>query len=132
MTPAVPASSFPHDSRLLDTREADSHIEVANVLLKDVGARLQALESYLEAARTLPAAGSKLAAADDLTPYNPLSFQVRSCLSVGVDSIRMVCRFIEVAKELPMLAHYAPLRVAVESTSLGIWLLGSGTKQKRA
>ncbi len=132
MTPTNPASKFPHDPRLLDTRENDSHIELANVLLKDVGGRVEALESYLEEARTSPAVGSKLARADELTPYNPLSFQVRSCLSVGVDSIRMVCRFIEVAKELPMLAHYAPLRVAVESTSLGVWLLGSGTKQKSA
>ena len=58
MTPTNPASKFPHDPRLLDTREKDSHIELANVLLKDVGGRVEALESYLEAARTWPAGGS--------------------------------------------------------------------------
>lgn len=79
-----------------------------------------------------PDEGSQLRSVDRLTPYNPLSYQLRTFLNVALDSIRTTLRYVEVTNEIPMVSHYSLIRTSVEASSYGIWLLSAGRKEKQA
>ncbi|KQV07342.1 hypothetical protein ASC63_08570 [Leifsonia sp. Root112D2] len=115
----------------MDTRESESERKVGEFVLSEAKQRaaplLEKWESYPR-----PQAGSRLSEVDQLTPYKPSSYQLRDFMNVSLDSIRMLIKYVDTTNEIPMLAHYALIRSAVEATSYGIWMLNAGTKQKQA
>jgi hypothetical protein len=115
----------------MDTRESVDERKVGEFVLREAKKRATPLiekwESYPR-----PEAGSWLSQVDALTPYKPFSYQLRDFMTVSLDSIRMLIKYVDATNEIPMLAHYALIRSAVEATSYGIWMLNAGTKQKQA
>ncbi len=115
----------------MDTRENERERAIGEYVLNQARQRTKPLISKWES-YPRPAKDSRLTAVDQLTPYKPFSYQLRDFLNVSLDSIRALLRYVEATNEIPMLAHYALIRSAVEATSYGIWMLKAGTKQKQA
>ena len=79
-----------------------------------------------------PEKGSRIAAVDALTPYQPISNQLSIFHMVAIDNLRAAVKYFEKANDIPMTALYSMIRSAVEASSYGLWLLSAGKADKQA
>ncbi|MDH6532447.1 hypothetical protein M2119_000684 [Aurantimicrobium minutum] len=115
----------------IDNQETEEERRLGHLMLQEAKDRAKPLiESWIT--YSSPDEESHLRSVDRLTPYNPLSYQLRTFLNVAIDSIRTTLRYVEVTNEIPMVAHYSLIRTSVEASSYGIWLLSAGRKEKQA
>ncbi|WP_314324287.1 hypothetical protein [Paenarthrobacter ilicis] len=113
-----------------DTRESEDEERAGLLLIQNASERIKAIlnaPDWLE-----PQPGSHVAAVDLLTPYQPMSAQLRSFNMVAVDNLRATTLYIEKTNDVPMMALYSMIRSAVEATSYGLWIVNAGTNQKQA
>jgi len=124
--------AFVHQTRFVTTNhEIRQDRNIGQQILADARSRIQPLVAAWNAFPQ-PQPGSALSQINALNEYKPFSYQVRDLLTVSVDSLRMLDRYIGQTNEIPMVAHYALIRSAVEASSFGIWLMNAGTNQKKA
>lgn len=114
----------------LDTTESEEDVQAGLWLIRQAGQRIEVLMNELGLRG--PEKGSRLAAVDALTPYQPMSNQLSLFDMVAVDSLRAAVKYIEKANDVPMTALYSMIRSAVEATSYGLWLLHAGKADKQA
>ncbi|UTT71160.1 hypothetical protein NMQ03_08830 [Arthrobacter sp. DNA4] len=114
----------------LDTTESEEEVQAGLWLMRKAGERIEALLE--EPGLRDPEQGSRMAAVDKLTPYQPMSNQLSIFDMVAVDNLRASVKYIEKANDVPMTALYSMIRSAVEATSYGLWLLLAGKVDKQA
>jgi len=70
---------------------------------------------------------------DDLsTPYAPLSFNAMSLDATATDHVGTLQNFIAATSGgIPTMAGYTLIRTSIEASSIALWLMGGGTKDKR-
>lgn len=115
----------------MDNQETEEEWRLGHLMLQEAKDRSTPLIKAWTAYGS-PDDESHLRSVDQLTPYNPLSYQLRTFLNVALDSIRATLKYMEVTNEIPMVAHYSLIRTSVEASSYGIWLLSAGRKEKQA
>jgi len=75
---------------------------------------------------------SKMADDDRNTSYAPLSFNALSLDATATDHLGTLQKFIVTTRGgIPPLAGYTLIRTAIEASSIALWLMGGGTKDKR-
>ena len=91
------------------------------------------LTSLIESGRTVVsnASGSTLERDDELTPYNPISYQLAYFALVSVDHLRFVRDAISTRQDLAVMAEYSVIRSAIEASAYAVWLATGGTRIKR-
>ncbi|GAA4157813.1 hypothetical protein GCM10023068_43730 [Leifsonia shinshuensis] len=82
------------------------------------------LTSLIESGRTVVsnASGSTLERDDELTPYNPISYQLAYFALVSVDHLRFVRDAISTRQDLAVMAEYSVIRSAIEASAYAVWL----------
>ncbi|WP_193342739.1 hypothetical protein [Pseudarthrobacter sp. AB1] len=114
----------------LDTTESEEDERAGLWLIQQAGHRVEAVLNGPDLQD--PEKGSRLAAVDALTPYQPMSNQLSIFHMVALDNLRAAVKYIEKANDVPMTALYSMIRSAVEASSYGLWLLGAGRVDKQA
>lgn len=93
---------------------------------------LQRLEQWEEAVSSLGVMDRTSLAGDDrATPYENISSQVRSYLSVAIDHLRTLREVALEGQSLPAMAGFTLIRAAVEAIGTSLWLLGPGSRDVR-
>jgi hypothetical protein len=114
----------------LDTTESEEEEKAGLWLIQQAGHRVEVVLNGPNLRD--PEKGSRLAAVDALTPYQPMSSQLSVFHLVALDNLRAAVKYIEKANDVPMTALYSMIRSAVEASSYGLWLLGAGRVDKQA
>ena len=76
--------------------------------------------------------GSSLAADDRVFTFDPVSHQVRSCMTFAVDHLETFHSLVTRAEVIPSIAGFTILRGAIESVAKGLWLIGPPQRTERA
>jgi hypothetical protein len=113
----------------LDASDSPEDRAAAVVLQNAFGRLTQLIESGGTAVPNT--AGSALARDDELTPYNPVSYQLAYFVLVSVDHLRFVRDAIESRQDFAVMAEYSVVRSAIEASACAIWLATGGTQTKR-
>jgi hypothetical protein len=75
---------------------------------------------------------SKMADDDLCTPYSPLSHNVLALDATAFDHIATLQQFIVKSEGgIPTMSGYTLIRTSIEASSIALWLMGAGTKDKR-
>lgn len=114
----------------LDTTESEEEEQAGLWLIQHAGHRVEAMLNGPNLRD--PEKGSRIAAVDALTPYQPISNQLSIFHMVAIDNLRAAVKYIEKANDIPMTALYSMIRSAVEASSYGLWLLSAGKADKQA
>lgn len=75
--------------------------------------------------------GTALAGDDTATPYERTSQWLSSLVGVAFDNLLTVKLVIQDAETVPVAAHFGLLRNAIEAIGMGLWLIGSNSRDTR-
>lgn len=106
-------------------------------LAKALSARLDEIEPLIarwnQVAAIRPKSGSEIALDDRYSAWRQLSHAVAASLNMSVDNLRAVESLTrsDGSMTVPQLAHYSLIRSALESGSLGLWIVGPNDPRVR-
>jgi hypothetical protein len=115
-----------------DVQEGPERERLGMQLLLQQFERLESLQRTYDSATIKIEFLSRMADDDLRTEYAPLSGQISGLDNAATDHLRTLREFVLATDGgIPMMSGYTLIRTAVEACSVGLWLMGAGTKDAR-